>query len=59
MVHRRCATLIESLERYHYDPKDPTREAPIKDGPDHAVDALRYLLTNLDTASEPTQCRYI
>lgn len=47
-VHARCATLIESLEKYHYDPDRPESQAPVKDGPDHAVDALRYLVQNLD-----------
>ena len=43
-----CGHLIESLERYHYDMQRPMSEEPAKDGPDHAVDALRYLVTNLD-----------
>ncbi len=43
-----CEHLIESLERYHYDMQRPMSEEPAKDGPDHAVDALRYLVTNLD-----------
>lgn len=43
-----CEHLIESLERYHYDMTRPMSEEPAKDGPDHAVDALRYLVTNLD-----------
>ncbi|MFI4915488.1 MAG: hypothetical protein ACIAS6_03140 [Phycisphaerales bacterium JB060] len=43
-----CPHLIESLERYHYDMQRPMSEEPAKDGPDHAVDALRYLVTNLD-----------
>ena len=47
-VHRRCVKLIESLERYRYS-KDPESEVPEKDGADHAVDALRYLVTNLDS----------
>ncbi len=46
-VHERCTRLIESLERYHY-PDDPRSLEPIKDGHDHAVDALRYLVQNLD-----------
>lgn len=46
-IHARCARLIESLERYHY-PKDPERAEPVKDGHDHAVDALRYMIQNLD-----------
>lgn len=52
-IHRRCRTLIESLERYHF-PKDPERPDPVKDGHDHAVDALRYLVQNLD---RPTSTR--
>lgn len=47
-VHARCEKLIESLERYHYDPAKPESTDPVKDGFDHAVDALRYLVTNLD-----------
>lgn len=47
-VSRECPHLIESLERYHYDMQRPMSEEPAKDGPDHAVDALRYLVTNLD-----------
>jgi hypothetical protein len=50
-VHARCEKLIESLERYHYDPSRPESTDPVKDGFDHAVDALRYLITNLDKAS--------
>lgn len=47
-VHARCVKLIESLERYHYDANRPESDAPVKDGFDHAVDALRYLVQNLD-----------
>jgi hypothetical protein len=49
-IHARCVKLIEAMERYHYDPDRPHSEDPVKDGPDHAVDALRYLVTNLDRA---------
>jgi hypothetical protein len=48
LIHQRCARLIESLEQYHYDPERPFVEQPVKDGPDHAADALRYLIVNLD-----------
>lgn len=48
-VHERCATLIESMERYHY-PEDERATHPVKDGADHAVDALRYLVQNIDKA---------
>lgn len=50
-IHACCEKLIESLERYHYDPNKPESTDPVKDGFDHAVDALRYLVTNLDKAS--------
>ncbi|HYD02489.1 MAG TPA: hypothetical protein VEB22_14775 [Phycisphaerales bacterium] len=45
----RCAGLIEALSRYHYPPDRPTDLTPVKDGSDHWCDALRYLVTNLDT----------
>ncbi len=53
-IHPRCRTLIECLTKYHYPP--PGRAGselsdasePVKDGNDHAVDALRYLVLNLD-----------
>jgi len=47
-VHRRCATLIESLEKYRFDERRPERDEPVKDGFDHAPDALRYMVQNLD-----------
>ncbi len=40
--------LIESLERYHFPEDNPHSLEPVKDGADHAVDALRYLVVNLD-----------
>ena len=48
MIHPRCERLIESLVCYHFDADRPTREAPVKDGYDHTVDALRYLVVNLE-----------
>jgi hypothetical protein len=47
-VHARCAVLLECLEKYHYAPDKPYSMDPVKDGYDHAVDALRYLVQNLD-----------
>jgi hypothetical protein len=45
-IHERCAHLIESLERYRYE---PGTDRPCKrDGFDHAPDALRYLVVSLD-----------
>jgi hypothetical protein len=46
-VHERCAHLIESMQNYRYG-EGEQRHVPQKDGHDHAVDALRYLVSNLD-----------
>jgi len=48
MVMACCEKLIESIERYRYPEDRPESLSPIKDGSDHAVDALRYLVQNLD-----------
>ncbi|MCH8209915.1 MAG: hypothetical protein IIB99_00950 [Planctomycetes bacterium] len=47
-IHSRCNTLIEALTMYHYPPDKPEAETPVKDGHDHAADALRYMIINLD-----------
>lgn len=48
-VHERCRVLIESLERYRYPTEAPESLVPVKgEGFDHAVDALRYMIQNLD-----------
>ncbi len=43
----RCERLIEAMASYHFDAARPGCAAPVKDGHDHAVDALRYMLVNL------------
>lgn len=48
LIHRRCTALIDALERYHYPEERPESREPVKDGPDHAADALRYMIVNLD-----------
>lgn len=58
LVHRRCRRLIESLERYHYPDDNPRTLAPVKDGADHAVDALRYMVQNLDRPYSASRGRY-
>jgi hypothetical protein len=46
-IHPRCAKLIESFETYHYPAPGAGRaNVPVKDGPDHAIDALRYFFVN-------------
>lgn len=57
-VAPRCETLIRSMEQYHYDENRPDCETPVKDGADHAVDALRYLVLNLDRPRTAKHSRY-
>jgi len=59
MIHQRCSKLIESLERYHYPADQPESLVPVKDGFDHAVDALRYLVANLDNPVRTAYSRYV
>lgn len=44
----RCVKLIEALQSYHFDADRPGHDEPVKDGPDHACDALRYMTVNLE-----------
>lgn len=58
-VHPRCKELIRAITSYRYDPHRPQREEPLKDGPDHACDALRYLVLAVDRAGDGvTICAY-
>ena len=59
LVHRRCERLIESLEKYHYPPDNPEATTPVKDGSDHAVDALLYLVQNLDKPYKTARTNYM
>jgi hypothetical protein len=58
-VARRCRKLVESLERHHYPPDKPESIQPLKDGTDHAVDALRYMIVNLDKAVTTNLSSYL
>ena len=58
-IHPRCRGLIESLQRYRYPEARPDDESPMKDGADHAPDALRYLVVNLDLRSAARVARYV
>jgi hypothetical protein len=51
-IHPRCKKLIEAMRCYHFDVTNPQRQDPIKDGPDHLCDALRYMVINLEAGSE-------
>ncbi|MEM6853311.1 MAG: hypothetical protein AAF593_02780, partial [Planctomycetota bacterium] len=59
-IHPRCTELIKSLQSYRFpSPHGHTSggEEPLKDGPDHACDALRYLLLNLERTGRPVATR--
>ncbi len=57
-IHNRCTHLIEALQQYHYPPDNPVTMDPVKDGPDHAADALRYMIINLDNPHKASASRY-
>lgn len=59
-VHPRCAKLLDAFALYHYpSPSAPDPDKPVKDGPDHAVDALRYFFVNrLRPEGETRRGRY-
>jgi len=59
MVHRSCEHLIKCLESYHYPRGDPFSTTPKKDGSDHAVDALRYMIQNLDKPYRASRDNYL
>lgn len=48
LIHARCKRLIESIQRYRYPQDRPESIEPLKDGHDHACDAMRYLIVCLD-----------
>jgi hypothetical protein len=47
-IEPRCRQLIKAMSCYHYPNDEPESLTPVKDGHDHACDALRYLVVNLD-----------
>lgn len=57
-VHVRCEVLRECLEKYHYPADKPYSMDPVKDGYDHAVDALRYLVQNVDKPVRTVKSEY-
>ncbi|MFI4859509.1 MAG: hypothetical protein ACIAXF_02385 [Phycisphaerales bacterium JB063] len=56
-LHPRCDRLASAMERYHFDPKHPHREEPVKDGADHLCDALRYLVVAQDAGGRGVTVR--
>jgi len=47
-VHPRCVELIRAFNGYHYPPPGAHggADVPVKDGPDHLIDSLRYFFIN-------------
>ncbi len=45
-IHPRCKQLIAAMQAYRYE--GGRSETPVKDGPDHLVDALRYYFINAE-----------
>ena len=46
-IHPRCRQLIDAFGNYHYPPPGAGQpDKPVKDGPDHLIDALRYFFVN-------------
>lgn len=58
-IHPRCTNLIQSMQSYRFDPNRPGQDQPLKDGPDHACDALRYLLLNLERRGSAASRNYL
>jgi hypothetical protein len=56
-VDRGCRQLIDAVTRYHFDPDRPACDVPVKDGPDHACDALRYLVVAGEAGRAPVRVR--
>ncbi|MCC7193334.1 MAG: hypothetical protein IT444_11185 [Phycisphaeraceae bacterium] len=57
IIHPRCEALILGLRQYHFNIKKPNDPNPVKDGPDHVCDALRYMLVNLEKGTAPVKHR--
>jgi len=52
-----CRQLIQAFKTYHYPPPGAAGDAdtPVKDGPDHFIDALRYFFVNRVRPKMPTR----
>jgi len=60
LIHPRCVNLIEAMRCYHFDTENVHRQEPVKDGPDHLCDALRYMIVNLEAgAGQVTSASYL
>ena len=53
-IHPRCTNLIRAITTYRFPSDNPHAQHPVKDGPDHACDALRYMITNIGVNKSAT-----
>jgi hypothetical protein len=47
IIEGKCANLLNESALHHYDPDNKNIETPVKEN-DHALDALRYLISRID-----------
>lgn len=55
VIHPRGGQLIEALSKYHFATDRADDETPVKDGPDHLCDALRYMVLNHECGDTQVQ----
>lgn len=58
LIDPRCSRLLRAMQEYRFDSDRPSEEKPMKEGPegpDHACDALRYLVMNVDRGAKPAR----
>lgn len=58
LIDPRCRAVKEGMARYHYSSTNERSELPEKDGPDHVIDALRYLVMACEKSAELRWARY-
>ncbi len=57
-IDPKCGRLMRAMQEYRFDANRPSEEKPMKEGPegpDHACDALRYLVMNVDRGARPAK----
>lgn len=57
-VHPRCVQLIDAMTCYHYPADKPNSIVPVKDGYDHPIDALRYMIRCIEAAAHTGRLKY-
>jgi hypothetical protein len=57
LISPTCKKLIAAFQTYHFPPPESAHDhsRPIKDGPDHFIDALRYFFVNKMRPNQETK----